>query len=189
MCSCLHRVHFQALGETNPSHQTQYLNSPWVIFHPSSSEVQHHFISQTRQQAAICYKLLMVRAYKAEPNCRTQNYNFRIVPYCPWRLSADFSIPFSPQPLWKYTELHCFPEDLHLPSTFPHHFWIISLIAFGDWKKKYIFIYGNWSLLHPLIQPSIIELSAWHANETMICIIVLCPPHTLPILNVRGALK
>lgn len=28
MCSCLHRVHFQALGETNPSHQTQYLNSP-----------------------------------------------------------------------------------------------------------------------------------------------------------------
>lgn len=52
--------------------------------------------------------------------------------HCPWRLSADFSIPFSPQPLWKYTELHCFPEDLHLPSTFPHHFWIISLIAFGD---------------------------------------------------------
>lgn len=101
MCSCLHRVHFQALGETNPSHQTQYLNSPWVIFHPSSSEVQHHFISQTRQQAAICYELLMVRAYKAEPNCRTQNYNFRIVPYSlPMEIVCRFLNSFlSPAPL------------------------------------------------------------------------------------------
>lgn len=131
MCSCLHREHFQALGETNPS-QTQYLNSP-SYFSPFKlrSTAPFHFTNTTASSHLL--RVAHGQSIKQSPAAELRITTLgQCLSHCPWRLSADFSIPFSPQPLLKYTELHCFPEDLHLPSTFPHHFWIISLIAFGD---------------------------------------------------------
>lgn len=114
ICSCLHRICFQVPGNTNSSHQTEYFNSPLCVVFTKST-------ASFRSTNTALVWAAQSQSTKHSPDTEPRFPNFRgYLPHCPEK-SADFLIPFSPQPILNHARFQCFPEDLHQPSTSPHH--------------------------------------------------------------------
>jgi len=142
---------FKCLEIPTPAMKLNILIHPCVQFSPFKLKSTASFCFTNRAANTELVWAAHSQSTKHSPDAEPRLATFRwYLTHSPCKPSADISISFPPRSILNHIQFPCFPEDLHPPGTSPHHLWITSPVAFGDWNQKNFYTWKLVSFLHPL---------------------------------------